>query len=680
MTGHLVPFPANVWIYDLESYPNVFTASFKHPLTGTRRFFAATDWENNLDELWSFLSGLRESGCQMVGFNNVGYDYPMLHHFLTQYHPGINGEFMYWKNAAIIATPWNDRFSNVIWERDRLIPQVDLFLIHHFDNEAKRTSLKMLEFNMRSPNIEDLPFPPGTALTGEQTHELIRYNNHDVDETEKFWIETLPQIEFRQELTKRYGQDYTNFNDTKIGEQYFIRELEDRQPGSCYIQVDGRRVVRQTCRDQIDLSRAVFPYIQFERPEFQRVRNWLANQVITETKGVFLDLTATVNGFEYVFGAGGIHGSVESQTVASDDEYVIYDWDVASYYPNLAIANRIYPEHLGELFCDVYLDVFEQRKHYPKGSPENAMLKLALNGVYGKTNSEYSPFYDPLYTMSITINGQLLLCMLAEQLIKIPNLSVIQINTDGITVRLPRVHVDHMNTVCQWWQDFTKLTLESVVYRRMFIRDVNNYIAETDKGKLKRKGAYCYGDDLGWHQNQSFQIVAMAAEEALVFDVPIEVTIMGHGNLYNFMGRTKVGRADNLILQQHGHTIELQRICRYYVSDDGGSMFKISPPVQGSKIGQWKRANGLTDGFYRGVLVELALVGGEGPLDSTGVPWDERIHTKNRSVYNERRTAVESCHLVTPCNDISVASFRNLDYTYYINEARKLVEPLRKST
>ena len=159
---------------------------------------------------------------------------------------------------------------------------------------------------------------------------------------------------------------------------------------------------------------------------------------LTETKGVFTDLTATVNGFEFVFGLGGIHGSVESKVIESDDERIIVDLDVTSYYPNLAITNSFFPAHLGKEFCTIYKTLFEQRKAYPKKSTESAMLKLALNGVYGDSNNKFSPFYDPLFTMSITLNGQLLLCLLAEQLMEIPGLEMIQVNTDGVTIRVPR--------------------------------------------------------------------------------------------------------------------------------------------------------------------------------------------------------------------------------------------------
>src|SRR5699024_7429724 len=136
--------------------------------------------------------------------------------------------------------------------------------------------------------------------------------------------------------------------------------------------------------------------------------------------------------------------------------------------------------------------VYQQRKGYAKGTAENAMLKLALNGVYGDSNNQYSPFYDPQYTMSITINGQLLLCMLAEALMQADAVQMIQINTDGLTIRCPRNLQPWVQQVQAWWEKMTSLELEAAEYSRMFIRDVNNYVAEYTDGKLKRKGAYEY--------------------------------------------------------------------------------------------------------------------------------------------------------------------------------------------
>lgn len=671
-----VPFDPRDWVYDLETYPNVITASFKHMNTGHRVRFEVSPRVNQLGEFVLFLQGLAAMRCRGIGYNNEGFDYPILH-FIMQHGVALTVHHIYEKAAAIIATPWENRFDSVIWAQDRFFEQIDLYKIHHFDNKNRRTSLKEIEFNMRSDSIQDLPFEPGVPLTLDQIPTLIYYNDHDTDETGKFYIETLPMIEFRESLTQEYGRDYMNHNDTKIGKDYFAQELERIIPGSCYAKdpVTGRRTKRQTIRNYINIADVIFPYINFKTPEFQRVRDWLASQTVTETKGVFNDLSATVNGFTFDFGLGGIHGSIDSHTVYSDADYVIYDWDVASYYPNLAIANRLYPAHLGVEFCDIYKNIYLERKKHKKGTMKNGAYKLALNGGgFGGSGDKYSVFYDLQYMLSITVNGQLLLCLLAEHLMAIPGLQMIQANTDGVTVRCPRVYVDHMKAVCKWWEEFTLLELESAIYNRMFIRDVNNYIAEYESGKLKRKGTYCYGDDMGWHQNQSQMVVPMAAEAALVHGQDPADFIRSHRVIHDFMLRTKVGKADHLMLDN----VEQQRIARYYIATTGGSLVKVSPPVKGAKVGQWKRANGLTDQFYNGVIAELRQGDHTGAeLDSTGVPWDERINTKNRSTYNERRTGISTGHKVRICNDIADADWSAINYDYYIEEARKLIDPVR---
>ncbi len=638
-----------------------------------------------------FLHHLKLNDIRSVGFNSIGYDYPLLHYIIENQDNGITAEQIYAKSMSIIDTPFEQRFSNIVPDYKRHLKQIDLYMIRHFDNPARATSLKVLEFNMRMDSVEDLPFPVGTILNSDQIDTLIDYNDHDVDATESFYWETLDMIQFRDELSAKYDRDFTNFNDTKIGKQYFIMKLEENGV-PCYEKVNGQRQPRQTVRESINLADVIFPYIKFERPEFQQLVKWFSRQTITETKGVFSSisesrlgelapyvkmserkkklknmndyslqgvtdyvnkidplawvtfkdkpsgvdyfqhwreaetLNCTVDDFQFDFGTGGIHGSVDSQIVESDDYWIVEDWDVASYYPNLAIVNRLYPAHLGEQFCDIYEDVYHQRQQYAKGTTENAMLKLALNGVYGDSNNKYSPFFDSVYTMAVTINGQLLLCMLAEQLMKLPELTVAQINTDGVSIKYPHRHQAHVHAVCKWWEDLTKLTLESVEYDRMFIRDVNNYIGEYKNGKLKRKGTYEY--DLDWHQNHSALVVPRAAEAALVRGESIRDFIENHLDIMDFMLRTKVPRSSRLVsVDYKGVEVQQQNVSRYHISTFGKDLVKIMPPLK----------------------------------DKT----------------DERRFHVNKGWKVTICNNIADANHDDIDYEWYINEAEKLVKPLR---
>ena len=608
-------------VYDLETFPNCFLAGF---MLKDRSWmvYEISPRVNQSRELVEFLRNLEMNGTRLIGFNNIGFDYPIIHMLMQM---GVAGaEALYKKAMAIIGAQTNqERWAHQVFPNNRYITQIDLYKIHHFDNRARSTSLKVLEFNMRMPNIQELPFPVGTMLNNEQIEVLRNYLFNDLDATNNFLAETEPMIEFRDELSARYNRDFTNHNDTKIGKDYFSMRLEEAGVPLYEYGSDGRQP-RQTRRPQIHLRDAIFPWITFTDPEFTRILDWLKNQTIVETKGVFKDLVATVNGFDFVFGLGGIHGSIESEVMESTDDLVIVDVDVASYYPNLGITNRLYPAHLGSVFCDIYEDVFKQRKQYPKGSVENAMLKLALNGVYGDSNNAYSVFYDPLYTMSITLNGQLLLCLLAEQLMRVTGLQMIQVNTDGMTVRLPRTELENMRGICSWWETMTGLVLEEAIYKRMFIRDVNNYLAEYEDGGIKRKGAYEY--DREWHQNHSAIVVAKVANEILLNGGNIRAEVTTHPDTMDFLCRAKVPRSSRLVHVVDGVDHPVQNLTRYYVSEGGGELVKLMPPTPK------QREAGKTD---------------------------------------DRRMAIEKGWTVCVCNDILDAKLP-INYEYYITEVEKL--------
>ncbi len=461
---------------------------------------------------------------------------------------------------------------------------------------------------------------------------------HDVAETKEFYHHSIELINFRDELKRKYPKlgDVLNFNDTKIGKKFFEVELE-KNGTACYERVNGKRQPRQTIRGLININDVLSPKLHFNHPEFQRIKQWFSEQSIRpdQTKGFLKGVRANVHGFEYHFGAGGIHGSLNRQAVYEDDEWEIWDWDVASYYPNLAITHRFFPAHLSEKFCDIYKEMFLTRREYKKGTPENAMYKLALNGVYGDSNNVWSPFYDTQYTMAVTINGQLLLCMLAEWLTCLPDMSrnpnveMLQINTDGLTIRIRKELVPWMRDVCRYWENQTGLELESARYCSMFIRDVNNYLAvDAEKpDKIKRLGAYAYETpmeniatrELPWHKDHSKRVVAMAAEAQMVFHKPIDEFILNHRDLFDFQCSVKVPRSSRL---KHGDDF-IQNTSRYYVSRGGEYLYKVMPPLKGKT--------------------------------------------------EDRKIGVEKGWTTTITNNIDDFRWDNLNWYYYIEEAKKLI-------
>ena len=178
---------SNDYVFDIETYPNVFTLAVEHADAPLRWMFEISDWRNDSREIIAFLQFLKETNARMVGFNNLGFDYPVLHTLIRM--GKADAATLYQKAMAIIGSQDEDgsKWMHLVKPSDQFVTQIDLFKIHHFDNKARATSLKALEFNMRADNIEDLPFKVGTVLTHEQAQVLKKYNQHDVAQTKAFY-------------------------------------------------------------------------------------------------------------------------------------------------------------------------------------------------------------------------------------------------------------------------------------------------------------------------------------------------------------------------------------------------------------------------------------------------------------------------------------------------------------
>lgn len=770
LEGEFLPFTRNAisklidwsdskdYVYDIETYPNFFSFAAYHVKSGQRYLFEISEWANDSYAFVDFIYYLHHNQCSMIGYNNVWFDFPVVNFVFNSIQQGgvTNLMIMDFVNNLFKSSKskeFNDKFKHTIWDNQQFVKQVDLYKINHFDNVAKATSLKMLEFNMGMTNIQELPIPPNVPVLHSQRQMMLDYNHHDVNATTLFYQECMGAVDLRNVMSNGIGMtnpmfpvSFTNFSDSKIGVKYFeikMKELgmelpKKREGGLC-----------GTERPEIHFKDAIFDYVKFERRELQLVLEFLKGTMVTKTKeclndiivpselagymnpddviitglngswlsvvtdangkklrkgakiklslvpdihkaAILLDpdiifmathLHVIVDGFQFDFGTGGIHGSINNSIVRHDPKTgrIIIDIDVASYYPNLAIANRLFPAHLNESFCDIYEIVYNIRQNeYPKKKFPllNKAVKLALNTVYGVSNLKTSIFYDPLYTMSVTLNGQLLLCMLAEQLLKIPNILLIQINTDGVTFQTDEKYREHCNTLCKWWEGLTKLELESVDYAAMYIRDVNNYIAETTDGKLKNKAAYGYdmAKNGEWSKNFSCRIVAIAAEAALVRGVPVIQTIYNHKNLADFMMRTKVNKTGAIDFEDDTGVNTIQRISRYYAAVKGGTLTKRSIPTEKQQIA-WLEG----DHYVHVDYPDKYEVKGKGKKPSSGkyrlVPVNERRDIP------ERREVIASGVTVQHCNDLrtpeSVQYVRyNINLNYYVTLANKLVDPL----
>jgi len=650
VTAHLIKdIMGNYYIWDLEVYPNIFTFCGKFVDNDEIHLFEISDRVNHTQELVNFLSYLKNCNAEMVGYNNVGYDYNLLHELI------INPYTFTYQKAFQISQQIIKSFGyRNIKYTEREIPQVDIMKFMHFDNKAKITSLKNLQFAMRTHSLEDLPFDI-RDLNDQEKNELRKYNEHDVTETENFFHKVKHHLDMRREYLDEgiLRGDVLNYSDVKIGVEYLLTRIGKNK---CY---SGGKP-KQTLRTHTDLKDVVLPKIYFRSELYNSVLTWFQTQHWTP-KGTRAKHVTDLAGLTFDFGIGGIHASANNKVYKSNDTHQIIDIDVASMYPSVAIANGFAPEHLGDIFLTVYTQIKEDRKRYAKGTSRNAAMKLAGNGAYGNFNNPYSPLYDPNCMLSITINGQLQLLQLIELLSFIPGLEIIQANTDGVTVYIERESERLFKMWCDEWERMTGLILEEVKYSRMWIRDVNNYISEYEDGSLKRKGTYWYplcekDYDGWWNKDFSNHASKIAAEKMMTHSWSVEQAIRLVTNPFEFMLRYKATGGAKIFI---GETKQLKTV-RYYVSTAGEPMKKVAHPK--GEIGQFKRRNKLKDDYFKNIMKEIGKD-----------IWDERVHTKNKSKYEIVTTSIQSGKLVKQCNVATDFNWNDVDWNYYIEEAKKII-------
>lgn len=633
-------------VYDTESFPNFWccgVAKLSDP-NDVGYIYEISDRRNDAAQLCQAL----QTFTRMFGFNNMSYDWPMLQYLLDMLASGnVTAADLWSMNERIFASQRYQRHEFTIWQPT--IPQVDLFAIHHLDRF--KVGLKQLQMTMRSPSVRDIPVKVGEYLTSEQMDIVCRYNAHDVNQTKQLVKRSWDAIAFRETLG---GPEWLNYNDGKIGTTVFKRELKEAGVKLYERLGDGRIRKRQTFRQEgIPLADVIFPYIQFTRAELEEQLFRMKQVVVDpdETRGGFHDVF-NLDGFKIDVKLGGIHGSV-SEKIIREDGNLISDFDVTSYYPSIAIVNGVYPEHLGYEFCRTYDRLKKRRVSLDKNDPARTILKYALNVPFGESNNPHDVFYDPKYMLTITINGQLMLIMLAEQFANV-GIEIVQVNTDGVTIRHTKNQLDIIQAITRWWQRVTAMELEKTSYTSMYIRDANNYIAIKPNGERKRKGVYDWTKTSNggyWRSNHSELIVPKAAEAVMCDGADLHQFITNHKDAWDFLlfrkGKFELG----------GWTPP--KNLRYYVSQAGDRLVSIYPPLAGK-----------TEPRRIGVHTE-----GQAKALGSRKNWQcsacARPFTK-KSDFAEHN-ATEHSWKVTPALDFDGTMPDDIDFRYYIQEAEKLI-------
>ena len=568
------------WVMDYETLSNCFIGVFEGIKSEDQEIFVVHESRNDIRELVEFLDRNIYYEEWHVSFNGLGFDSQITEsiirnkEWLIEQSPEKIAKFIYGKAQDVIYKQNNGEFLEYS-PRDLSIRQLDVFKLNHWDNNAKRSSLKWIQYTMDWTNIIDMPIRHTEHIVEEQIPEIIRYCINDVKSTKQIMNLSKSQIELRRTLTEEYGIDLYSASEPRISKELFLLFLSQKTGIKKW---DLKQM--RTHRARITVKNIILPYIEFKTATFQNLLKKFQEVVIYpgETKGGF-KYSVQYKGVKTDYGLGGIHGARSTKVYESNEDMVIMTSDVTSFYPNLAIRNKWAPAHLEQDdFCDLYEWFFEERKKIPKKDPKNYVYKIILNSTYGLSNDENSFLYDPEFTMRITINGQLSLSMLYEMICEeIPNAVPLMQNTDGLETLIPREYVDKYMDICKRWEDITQLQLEHDTYSKIILGDVNNYIAITEDGKSKCKGRFEY-DNLALHKNKSFLIIPKAIHAYFVDGIKPEDFLAQNQNIFDYCGGVKI-KGDWSFYEHHIVNGEyevkpLQHTIRYFVSKSGSKIIK----------------------------------------------------------------------------------------------------------
>ena len=261
---------------------------------------------------------------------------------------------------------------------------------------------------------------------------------------------------------------------------------------------------------------------------------------------------------------------------------IIRNYDVASYYPHLMTVNGYTSRNIPD--AQIYEDMLERRMAAKKSGDKSTAnaLKLIANTTYGATLNQYNDLYDPLMARSVCISGQLYLIELSNHLYQdVPDLTIVQTNTDGIMVEFDEEYLDKVHAITEEWQRRTGFELEEDCIRAIYQKDVNGYIEVAENGSIKSKGGYLVRGIApagAFKVNNNACIVSKAITEYFVNGTPVEKTIGDCDDPFQFQMIAKAGskykEAYHLV---DGEKQKIQKVNRVYATADirYGKLYKV---------------------------------------------------------------------------------------------------------
>jgi hypothetical protein len=443
-------------------------------------------------------------------------------------------------------------------------------------------SLKLYAGRLHAPKMQDLPYDPDSLLTREQMQAVNLYCGNDLHVTKQLFDAIKGRVTLRETMSAEYRTDLRSKSDAQVAEAVIKTEL---------FRLTNKKLAKPSVKEK-EFFYKVPEYMKFQSDQLNNIFEMVKRSPFTAKTNGQIEMTEElaktlihINGTTYKLGIGGLHSQESEISYQADDECMIVDRDVTSYYPSIILNQGLYPETLGphllEVFkvlvdrrvaakrknrelkklgvkghahrsklikeianleksnsdaifpCTEYMELItlEQDLDFDRSVTVMDSLRITINGAFGKLGSVYSALYAPDLMIQVTVTGQLTLLMLIERF-EMAGIKVISANTDGIVTRYARSRHEEIAALVRQFEQETQFEFEDTHYSGMYSRDVNNYIAIKPDGEVKTKGTFKAGD---LQKNPQNDICNEALIAYLKDGTPIEETIRACKDIRKFV-------------------------------------------------------------------------------------------------------------------------------------------------
>lgn len=450
-------------------------------------------------------------------------------------------------------------------------------------------------------------------ILDEYIPSMMYYNKNDVFIVCEIVRLNPDEIKSRYAVSKSYAVNVLNSSRSNMADILF-QKFYTKFSGIPYEQWKNGR----TERTAMNLGKIIFDCVEFKTKQLKDLLSEIKKTTLYRVSKDAFEKEVTIGDTVYTLATGGLHSkdrpmeiwsttswSVDGSSstgsnndiINESDKFTIYHFDIASYYPSIMAYYGVAPKHmvrsafrnLIQWMKDTRIKTKHSEEDIIDGIPKDVLalvLKIVINSIYGKFGFAEGALYDRLATLQVTINGQLMMLMLCEEL-ELNNIHIVSANTDGIMVKVYNKDKAFYNEITKKWQKKTGMEADSDILHCLIARDVNNYIAlfRTERNGIRKlktefKGAMnpdMYRVDL--QKGYDKPIVAKAVYEYFINKVPIMETLQSANNILDFCSTQNVGKQfhveESKVVNGKFERIVCQRYVRYYVANNGYTVEKV---------------------------------------------------------------------------------------------------------